>query len=123
MLLTISGIGSFPASAALPAKIDIITLVFLFILFKIFEVCLAVYTAVTLIFILSLLSFFIVGSTPSYNLGIIDQFEELNNLSGQALHAKTLKLIHPSTKKLMSFTSDLPDNFKKILNLLENLSS
>ena len=50
-------------------------------------------------------------------------FEELNNLSGQALHAKTLKLIHPSTKKLMSFTSDLPDNFKKILNLLENLSS
>ena len=50
-------------------------------------------------------------------------FTKLNNLSGQALHAKTLEFIHPSTKKKMSFTSNLPDNFKKILNLLENLSS
>ncbi len=50
-------------------------------------------------------------------------FEKLKNLSGQALHAKTLKFTHPSTKKLMSFTSNPPDNFQKILNLLENLSS
>ncbi len=47
----------------------------------------------------------------------------LNKLTGQALHAKTLELSHPSTKKRMNFTSDLPLNFKKILNLLENLSS
>ena len=46
----------------------------------------------------------------------------LNKLSGQALHAKTLEFSHPSTKKWMSFSSDLPDNFKKILNLLENFS-
>ena len=50
-------------------------------------------------------------------------FMKLNKLSGQALHAKTLEFIHPSTQKWMSFNSDLPDSFKKILNLLENLSS
>jgi len=52
-----------------------------------------------------------------------DFFVQLNNLTGQALHAKTLGFIHPKTKKWMSFDSDLPDGFKKILNLLENLSS
>ena len=52
-----------------------------------------------------------------------DFFTKLNKLSGQALHAKTLEFSHPTTKKWMSFNSDLPDGFKKILNLLENLSS
>ena len=50
-------------------------------------------------------------------------FEKLNKLSGQALHAKTLEFTHPVTKKWMSFNSDLPSNFKKILKLLENLSN
>ena len=50
-------------------------------------------------------------------------FTKLNKLSGQALHAKTLEFRHPLTKKWMSFNSNLPDSFKKILNLLENLSS
>jgi len=50
-------------------------------------------------------------------------FIKLNKLSGQALHAKTLEFVHPLTKKWMSFNSDLPENFKKMLNLLENLSS
>ena len=50
-------------------------------------------------------------------------FDQLNKLSGQALHAKTLEFIHPLTKKRMSFNSDLPSNFKKILKLLENLSN
>jgi len=49
-------------------------------------------------------------------------FIKLNKLSGQALHANTLEFIHPKTRKWMSFSSDLPDSFKKILNLLENLS-
>ena len=49
-------------------------------------------------------------------------FVKLNKLSGQALHAKTLEFSHPKTKKWMSFNSDLPNGFKKILNLLENLS-
>ena len=50
-------------------------------------------------------------------------FDKLNDLSGQALHAKTLEFTHPKTKKWMSFNSDLPSSFKKILKLLENLSS
>jgi len=50
-------------------------------------------------------------------------FIKLNKLSGQALHAQTLGFIHPNTKKWMSFNSNLPNGFKKILNLLENLSS
>ena len=49
-------------------------------------------------------------------------FTKLNKLSGQALHAKTLEFTHPSTNKWMSFNSNLPDEFKKLLNLLENLS-
>ena len=52
-----------------------------------------------------------------------DFFNRLNSLSGQALHAKTLGFVHPKTKKWMNFNSELPDGFKKILNLLENLSS
>jgi len=52
-----------------------------------------------------------------------DFFIKLNKLSGQALHAKTLEFAHPKTKKWMCFNSDLPKGFKKILNLLENLSS
>ena len=50
-------------------------------------------------------------------------FVKLSKLTGQALHAKTLEFSHPKTKKWMSFNSDLPEGFKKILNLLENLSS
>ena len=52
-----------------------------------------------------------------------DFFVKLSKLTGQALHAKTLEFSHPRTKKWMSFNSDLPEGFKKILNLLENLSS
>ena len=48
-------------------------------------------------------------------------FGRLNNLSGQALHAKTLEFAHPRTKKWLKFNSNLPNEFKKILNLLENL--
>jgi len=52
-----------------------------------------------------------------------DFFIKLNKLSGQALHAKNLGFAHPKTKKWMNFNSELPDDFKKILKLLENLSS
>ena len=50
----------------------------------------------------------------------------LNNLlalNGQALHAQTLEFIHPSKKKWVSFQSKLPKDFKKTLDLLNNLSS
>ena len=46
----------------------------------------------------------------------------LNNLSGQALHAKTLEFVHPRTKKWMRFSTELTESFKKILNLLNKLS-
>ncbi len=52
-----------------------------------------------------------------------DFFIKLNKLSGQALHAKTLGFVHPKTKKWMNFNSKLPEGYKKILNLLENLTS
>ena len=38
---------------------------------------------------------------------------------GQALHAKKLTLTHPKSKELLTFECDLPDNFKKALELLE----
>ena len=50
-------------------------------------------------------------------------FNELSKLSGQALHAKTLEFTHPLSKKRINFNSELPSSFKKILSLLENLSS
>ena len=49
--------------------------------------------------------------------------EALNNIYGQALHAKTLGFIHPSTNKWMSFDSNMPNDFKKMLNLLNKLGS
>ena len=41
-------------------------------------------------------------------------------LDGQALHAKRLTLTHPRTKQRMSFECELPDNFKKLLKILES---
>ena len=52
-----------------------------------------------------------------------DFFEKLSSLSGQALHAKSLGFVHPSKNKWINFDSQLPNDFKKMLNLLENLSS
>ncbi|OEF96053.1 RluA family pseudouridine synthase [Desulfuribacillus alkaliarsenatis] len=40
------------------------------------------------------------------------------NLLGQALHAKELGFVHPKTGKQMHFTSELPNDFKKVLTQL-----
>ena len=40
-------------------------------------------------------------------------------ISGQCLHAKELHLTHPKTEDRMSFSSELPDDFKRVLDLLE----
>ena len=48
--------------------------------------------------------------------------EKLKVLNRQALHAKNLGFIHPTTNKFISFESELPTDFKKILNLLNKLS-
>ncbi len=49
------------------------------------------------------------------------RFEKLHAplFCGQALHAKRLTLTHPKTKERMSFECELPDNFKKLLDILD----
>lgn len=42
------------------------------------------------------------------------------NLNGQLLHAKKLILTHPKTGEIMTFESDLPDYFKKVLRNLNS---
>lgn len=42
------------------------------------------------------------------------------NFHGQLLHAKRLTFIHPFKKVKLDFDSDLPDDFQKILKILEN---
>lgn len=41
-------------------------------------------------------------------------------IDGQMLHAKELSFPHPRTKELVRFECPLPDNFEKILKILEN---
>lgn len=50
------------------------------------------------------------------------QFEKRHPslFSGQALHAIKLTLTHPKTKERMTFECDLPEEFKKALELLRN---
>lgn len=38
----------------------------------------------------------------------------------QTLHAKTLGFVHPATGEYMEFSSDLPDYFKRVLEILKN---
>jgi len=54
---------------------------------------------------------------------INEDFEDkIKILNRQALHAKNLGFIHPSSKKIINFESKLPKDFKKILDLLNKLS-
>jgi 23S rRNA pseudouridine1911/1915/1917 synthase len=43
----------------------------------------------------------------------------LEKISRQALHAKQLGFVHPVTKEMMRFDSDLPDDMKRVLEFLE----
>jgi len=47
----------------------------------------------------------------------------LNDLNRQALHAKSLGFLHPKNNKFMNFESDLPEDYKKLLDLLSKLSN
>jgi 23S rRNA pseudouridine1911/1915/1917 synthase len=40
----------------------------------------------------------------------------------QALHAKTLGFLHPTTKKFLTFDSDLPEDLKRLLEFLRHSS-
>ena len=51
-----------------------------------------------------------------------DFLHNLNEITGQALHAKTLGFVHPTKNKMVKFKSNLPSDFKNMLNLLNNLS-
>ena len=48
--------------------------------------------------------------------------KKLSILSGQTLHAQSLGFEHPIKKKFISFESKLPNEFTKLLSLLEKLS-
>lgn len=41
-------------------------------------------------------------------------------LDGQMLHAKTLGFIHPGSKEYIEFTSELPEDYKKLLDKLRS---
>lgn len=43
----------------------------------------------------------------------------LSLIERQALHAKTLGLVHPATGKYMKFDSELPDDFRQVLDMLK----
>ena len=43
-------------------------------------------------------------------------------LDGQMLHAKTLGFIHPRSKEYIEFTSELPEDYKKLLEKLRSRS-
>ena len=47
---------------------------------------------------------------------------KLSVINGQALHARSLSFVHPTKTKWVDFNSELPDDFKKLLDLLNNLS-
>ena len=49
--------------------------------------------------------------------------ENLSKIKGQALHAKTIGFRHPSKGKWVVFNSNLPKDFKIMLNFLNNLVS
>ena len=51
-----------------------------------------------------------------------DFFNKLSKLDGQALHAQTLEFTHPIKKERFNFESKLPLDFKKTLDLLNNLN-
>ena len=49
--------------------------------------------------------------------------EKLINIKGQALHAQTLEFQHPTKRKWVNFKTNVPDDFKKMLDLLDKLHS
>ena len=54
---------------------------------------------------------------------INSEFQKLLlNFKGQALHARTLEFFHPTTNKCMSFKSNLPLEFRKMLDFLRKQS-
>ncbi len=47
--------------------------------------------------------------------------KEKLNLHGQLLHAKTIGFIHPRTGEMMEFTSEIPEDFRNVLDRLRKM--
>jgi 23S rRNA pseudouridine1911/1915/1917 synthase len=45
----------------------------------------------------------------------------LKNLTRQALHAKTLGFIHPTTSQYLEFDTELPEDMSNILKQMEEM--
>jgi len=45
---------------------------------------------------------------------------ERYNLIGQALHSTSIRFVHPRTEKVIAFTVDIPDHYKKLIEILRN---
>ena len=45
---------------------------------------------------------------------------ERYNLDGQALHSTSIRFVHPRTEEVISYTVDIPDHYKKLLEILRN---
>ena len=48
--------------------------------------------------------------------------KKINNFNRQALHAKSLGFIHPSTKKEIFFHAKRPNDFNNLIKNLEKIS-
>lgn len=46
--------------------------------------------------------------------------KQIFNLQGQVLHAKVLGFVHPRTGEYMEFSTELPEYFNKLIELLKN---
>ena len=44
---------------------------------------------------------------------------KINQFKRQALHASSLTFIHPSTKEVLTFDSELPDDMKQLIRALK----
>ena len=49
--------------------------------------------------------------------------KKLTSLNRQALHAKSLGFLHPKNNKFMNFETNLPKDYKKLLDLLNKLNN
>ena len=58
---------------------------------------------------------------PVVNDPVYGRKKLINPKFGQMLHAEKLGFVHPTTKEYMEFTSPVPEEFTKILNILKNL--
>ncbi|MBO4494904.1 MAG: RluA family pseudouridine synthase [Clostridiales bacterium] len=45
---------------------------------------------------------------------------ERYNLTGQALHSTSIRFIHPRTEEVISYTVDIPEHYKTLLEMLRN---